>query len=190
MNGGLLRCNQFIPNAACLAIFIRILKDKGFSLFFNMSSTDPLGISSVTIIKFPGSVQAPMKSNTFGWRSFAMIATSFLKANNVSESTFWLISFFTATSFPNNVPLYTTPNAPLPNSLSITISCGSKLQDANPAVKSPFIFFAIDDTSNTGSVIGFTLPATLVKFGSAPPSKFCYFLLLLLFIIYYLLFVI
>ena len=57
-------------------------------------------MSSVTMITFPGSVQAPRNSTTFGWYTFRMMVTSWRNIFSWRSVRSWLDGTFAATSCP------------------------------------------------------------------------------------------
>lgn len=95
-------------------------------------------MSSVTMVRWPVRVQAPMKRRMLGWWRFIIMSTSRLKSASVSSSMSCFVSTFTATSLPCSFPRNTSPNAPLPSILPRSICAGSISQRAEPALRAFF----------------------------------------------------
>ena len=137
-----------------LAIRMRVYKLRGTFFFCSISSKSPRGINSVTIIKLPGTVQAPINCTMFGWGmllkvcttmliicshqnqsgvkfewiTHLMISTSRRKDCSVFASRSCLSRIFTATVFCLHEPFHTQPKDPFPNtcksSTSSALICG------------------------------------------------------------------
>jgi hypothetical protein len=108
-------CRWFIPRAVSVAHRSTVPMSIVTAGFRSTAYRLPLAANSITMHRSGGTVQAPMKRITFGWRSFRRSPTSRMKsvaAWELAVAAEMFCSRLMATSVPCQLAFNTSPNAP------------------------------------------------------------------------------